>query len=178
MNQIILTTSVVGWAALAGARPCRFDGQARTKLDQQIQAHIPLVFAECQQGDGKSILILPLRTNVKSPVLAPYSNGLPAVDLRDNGLLIQYVKGSCAPSSAIVEFSGTGKLQDFQLGLSSGGAGTYALSKALASELLRSDFHLMWNSSVKNLVESAPSKTCQTRMDRLWREPFMAEKTK
>jgi hypothetical protein len=180
VRGIINITLVLGlfvWGVSnADARSCRFDGAARIELDQEQEYHVPIVYAECKQGDGKSLLIFPIRTNLPMSVQRPYANGLPAIDLRSDGLLIQYLKGSRAPTSAVVEFSPTGKRDEFKLDLSSGGEGTYRLSKALAAELSHTDFHLLFDASVEQLSESMPGKNCQTQMDLLWREPFMSSR--
>jgi hypothetical protein len=182
MHSFICITMLIILATLgvahAEVRSCKFDGAAREQLDQQLRSNIPVVYAECRQSDGKSILILPIRTNLPVPPLVPYANGLPAVDFRSEGLLIQYLKGSCAPTSAVVEFSQTKGSVNVQLGLSSGGEGTYRLSRSLVNELLRNNFSFLFRASLEQLIESTPSTRCKTSMDMLWREPFVLPQDK
>jgi hypothetical protein len=180
MRIIVAVVILVGALTVSAGHPraasCRFDGAAHTQLDQQRAAHIPVVYAQCRQGDGKSILILPIRTSIPSQPALPNANGLSAVDFRNDGLLIQYLRGPCAPSSAVIEFSNEKDLIDFNLGLSSGGEGTYRLSRALATELLRSDFHFLSEVSIREFSQSMPSSICNTQMDMLWRRPFVLPK--
>ena len=148
-------------AALGGER--EFTGAAREYLDQMLQANIPLMYAECLQRDGKSVLILPISTGLSKPPLTPFSNGLPREDFRNSALLIQDLMDSRVINTANVYFDGKGRDIKMHLLLDTGGEQTYQVSNTLMQELLRSDFHFVFPPTIQAIVDSKPTRECQTK---------------
>ena len=162
---IFSIVTVVGFCAAAlGEEVPNLGGIAQEYLEQQADANTPLVYSECKQADGRSILILPVSNGLARPPLPPFSNGLPREDMRDSGLLIQDLVGGRAINTGGVYFKRKHKEVGIELeGVDTGGAHTYQTSEALLHELLHSDFHLLFPVKMETLLTFKPEKTCKTR---------------
>lgn len=150
---VIFALSV--WCVQATAGPCPFGRLAVEYLEAQARTSTPLVYAECRQPWGKSVLIFPV-----SPLenhqrrLRAWGNHYRS--LADTGLLIQ-LNGSCAENTATLKVRG----DRFVAHPASGLLGVEEDDERVVTQLTRQPFKLLMPSEVSKILKSTPAINCE-----------------
>ncbi len=124
----------------------------RDYLAYQKSSGTAVVYAECKQGSGKTMLILRLD---RGATVSDSDDGQNRAN--QGGLLVQFLNGKCAYNTALVSTSSGG----LELGETAGGIETIDISMKLLEELSQYPLHLVAPRNLDRIFTSKPRRACR-----------------
>ena len=140
----------------ARAGTCSFGDFTREYLAALARTEVPVLYAQCKYGRGKSLLLIPvLRPDAEADRRKRWGPYYPNLN---NKTVLLYLTQGCTENFATIDLGMNG-LES--VSLATGGEGLILETSRLTRTMLNLPFHLAFSANLPDLVSSTPTRDCQ-----------------